>query len=126
MLKAKVSTSNPQMSEEEYLATKKLYVLVDESLPATYAGVQAGHAAIDFCIRYPDLVNDWNENHNVLIYLQASRSQMDVQQALYAKLDKTSHAFVEPDLGDVVTAVAFEPVTNEEGLELFKGFRLLR
>lgn len=116
------------MTEEEYLATKKLYVLVDESLPVTYAGVQAGHAAIDFCLRHADNdnVRDWNENHNVLIYLQAPKRSMDIQMALFDKLGKLSHEFVEPDLGDVVTAVAFEPVTNEEGLELFKGFKLLR
>lgn len=89
---------------------EKLYVIVREDLNPSYQAVQAGHAAIQFQHDHSDIANRWHRDSNYLVYLSAKDeshlfkliSKADNQDIKYS-------TFIEPDMGDQVTAIALEP-----------------
>lgn len=88
-------------------------MLIDAQYPLEYRAVQAGHAVAEYMLRYPG--SSWKNQY--LIYLQV----LDIT-AWKEKLDflgKTYAAFVEPDVGHKVTAIAVE----DDG-KLFRKLKL--
>ena len=82
---------------------KRLYVLIDSSLPKSYAACQAGHCVAEFMRQYSHWENE------VLVYLKCDNldiwlKKLSVYQGDYAKIQWTS--FQEPDLNNAVTAIA--------------------
>jgi hypothetical protein len=98
---------------------EKLYVVVNEKLSPSHQAVQAGHAVAAFLKKYP--YTQWSNGH--LIYLKDSPNCLGNMPS-YSAYDCTSeHAeFVEPDLGDKVTACA---IFSSDTLGLFKKLKLV-
>jgi hypothetical protein len=77
--------------------------------PATQA-CQAAHAAVEFCIKHPQLAADWHAVSGALVLLAApdelelSRLHIDVAAAGLRAVP-----FHEPDLDGALTAIAVEP-----------------
>ena len=72
--------------------------------------MQAGHAAIDFQHRFPEVSKKWWTHSNYLVYLAVKNEHELIQ--LLAKAESRNiacTAFIEPDLHNSLTAVALEP-----------------
>lgn len=94
---------------------KKLYVLVRNDISLAYQGVQAGHALAEWLLDNKD-TQEWN-NHT-LVYLGVD----SVEKWMYKlrALDIPYSYFVEPDIGNEVTALA----TYDDGF-VFKDLKLM-
>lgn len=92
---------------------EKLYVVVHNQLSMSlqYQGVQGGHALAQWLIENPN--QTWN--NNFLIYLQDDLDKLifklDLKNIKYSK-------FIEPDLGNKLTAIALQ--TEDKILEKLK------
>jgi peptidyl-tRNA hydrolase len=87
-----------------------LYLVTRADLAPGTQACQAAHAALDFAVTYPDLVDDWHASSNTLVIL-AAHDELELawlcQDAETAGLRTVR--FHEPDLGGALTAAAFEP-----------------
>lgn len=89
---------------------KKLYVVVRADLPPGPRAVQACHAALDFARDHQDTFLDWSRLSNYLIVKEAPDEEALRELVRQAERRGLKHsAFTEPDYGDSLTAVAFEP-----------------
>jgi hypothetical protein len=71
-----------------------------------------------------DDIQDWVKNHKTMVCLEATEDQLR-NVCEYAKWNsKRFAAFIEPDLNDMLAAVAFEPLTKREGNAYFRSFKL--
>ncbi len=101
----------------------KLHVVVRADLPAAPQGVQSMHAAIQFAMEHPEVGRRWFEESNFLAWLRAPD-----ENALYRLIERAERfgvkysAFREPDLGNCITAVAFEP--GKPGRKVCSGLPL--
>jgi hypothetical protein len=96
----------------------KLYVLVRKDLSKSQQAVQSGHAVAEWLLREPS--PQWG--NGTLVYLGV-KNERDLHKWMY-KLEKKGKSFtkfVEPDIGDQVTAIA----SLSDGEE-FKSLDLLR
>lgn len=93
----------------------KLYVVVRDDLPPGLQLAQATHAALQLSLDHHSAVADWN-NHTLII-LSVPRER-DLLSLLHdAWTGNLVHAyFVEPDLDDEFTAVAFAPCVEADRL----------
>lgn len=96
--------------------SKRLYVLVDETLDPIYGAVQGGHCVAQYMIDNKSNRNSWNNEY--LIYLSCNVALWKYK--LLSKGKKISE-FHEPDLGNKLTAICL--VDNGR---LFKKLPLLR
>lgn len=88
----------------------KLRVVSRRDLPLGVQALQSGHAAIDFQYQHPAEAKDWQQNSNYLVFLTvADEFELDKLISKAELLDIKHTIFREPDLGNVITAVAFEP-----------------
>jgi hypothetical protein len=118
----------PVVDQEVYKKQLKMYVLVNRNiLPLVHCGVQAAHAIAEF-VEYHQNENTrkWVREDKTLIVLEATEEQILKQMNLFAGQNMNYQPFREPDMSNALTAVAFQPISNELGSTLFKGFRLLR
>lgn len=79
--------------------------------------VQSCHAAIDFVMKHPEVAKDWHTYSNYLG--QLSVADTEELEKLMAKADMKGIVYVvfrEPDLGDQLTAVCFEPTIETKKL----------
>lgn len=94
-----------------------------DDLSAGYQSVQPAHALAHFAIDYKDVFEVWQTNHKNLIVL--SVQDEDALHALWLQAKsmgiKTS-AFLEPDIGNEMTAIAMEP--SEKTYEITKDLKL--
>lgn len=109
---------------------KKMYVLVNKSkLTLQQSAVQACHSVAEYMGLYGDdeNTNDWcfNKDHRTMILCEANETQMVKMMKMFDMLNKKYRTFREPDLNDLLTAVAFEPIWASEGEQLFKKFKLI-
>lgn len=80
----------------------KLYVFVLKSLNISQQAVQAGHAVSLIASKNPAV--DWSKQ--TFVYLKASSIQLK-RLILGRNQDDSSYSFfVEPDIGNVLTAIA--------------------
>jgi len=106
----------------------RMYVLVNrEVLPLVHAGVQGAHATHTFVWEHRDhpATKKWCEEDKTLLFLNGNKGDM---QTLMAYCDKSGikySKFIEPDMNDELTAVAFQPMTKTEGAVLFGKYKLL-
>ena len=106
----------------------RMYVLVNSQLPTLHAGIQAGHSVAEF-VHYQQslpILKDWVENHKTLILLSATLDQISEMKSYFISKGRRFASFREPDLDDLETAVAFEPMTAQEGTVLFGKFKLYK
>jgi hypothetical protein len=82
-------------------------------LPPGVQCCQAVHAAVEFALAHPSLLRDWHGDSNTLALL-AARDELALAWLCRDAIDAgLRHArFHEPDLGDALTAVAFEPAAG--------------
>lgn len=105
----------------------KMYVLVRKDiLTDVQVGVQSAHALVEYAHAFGSqmVYQDWVENHKTLIFLSATEREIEVTKNLFNRLGRRWRGFNEPDIGNIQTAVAFQPCTHMEGSELFKSFKL--
>ena len=88
----------------------KLYLITRSDLKPGYQGVQACHAAFQFCFEHPDFTKEWFEKSNYLGFLSVKN-----EDELVSLINKAQRyginfsIFREPDIGNEVTAIALEP-----------------
>lgn len=88
----------------------KFYVVVRSNMPAGVQAVQSAHALLDFSVKYPDIVKNWNTVSNYLCMLSVDNE--DQLYDLYVQAVEQGIRvvrFYEPDMGDELTAIALEP-----------------
>lgn len=81
---------------------KKLYAVAIDTIAQSYQGVQMGHAVGKLASKHPEV--NWDEQ--TFVYLKSSELKL---QKLLLKLEENGidfHAFIEPDIGDKLTAIA--------------------
>lgn len=81
-----------------------MYLITRRDLPAAAQAVQAAHAAIEFAVMHPDLIED-------TLALLAVSDELELRELLRRAKDDgyCVVAFREPDLGCALTALALEP-----------------
>ena len=104
---------NPESKE-------KLYVVVNDKLHPSQQAVQAGHAVAEFLRKNPN--TQWSNGH--LIYLKEAPGHEGNMRAYWPlKYGFSQYAeFVEPDVGNKVTAYA---CFNPEAERLLKNHKLV-
>jgi peptidyl-tRNA hydrolase len=85
-------------------------VVVREDLPKSYQAVQAAHAGIQFQHEHPEIAREWHDKSKYLVHLSA-RDINHLEDLIYKanRRDIKISVFREPDIGNEITAVAFEP-----------------
>lgn len=106
----------------------RMYVLINSALPVLHAGIQASHAVTEFTYYQRDLpiLKEWVENHKTLVFLSATLDQIAEMKDYFTSKDRKFASFKEPDLDNLETAVAFEPMTVQEGKVFFGKFKLYK
>jgi hypothetical protein len=89
-----------------------------------YQVVQTAHALADFAIKYEQEFKDWQCKSNYLCCLGASEFKIERIINLLEELKIKYHVFLEPDIGNVMTAVAVEAIPRELHNKLFKNLKL--
>ena len=88
----------------------RLYTVVRADLPPGAQAVQASHAMLEFNYKYPEISAEWHKTSNTVAILSVPN-----ELALKLLADKLESygiemaEFLEPDLGNSLTAVTFEP-----------------
>lgn len=100
---------------------KTIYVFVLNSLSGPQKVVQACHVMLDAC-RFFELKD---ERYNIILVAAKSRPKLDsiIMEAQAAGI-RTMY-FVEPDMEYEMTAVATEPLTDEQK-KVFARYKLLQ
>ena len=88
----------------------KLYLVTHSQLSAGYQIAQVAHVVAEFINQHPTLANQWHSISNSIIVLEAknARELSELQEKAIERGLKVT-AFREPDIGDEITALAFEP-----------------
>ena len=105
----------------------RCYVVVNRQiLNLVRSGVQSAHALTELVMQHGSRqrVQDWHHHHKTLLVLQGHEADLDRAKRHAAERGLVSVDFREPDIGNLVTATAFEPMTAEEGA-MFAGLELL-
>ncbi len=118
----------PVFPDKKEKSDIRMYVLINSDLPVLHAGIQASHAISDFTYYQRELpvLKEWVENHKTLVFLSATLDQISEMKSYFTSKDRKFASFREPDLDDLETAVAFEPMTAQEGKVLFGKFKLYK
>lgn len=91
-------------------SNEKLRVVSRRDLNISIQAVQSAHAAIDFQHQYPFESTEWHKKSNYLAFLTVSNEEELIKLTTKAILLGIKHTiFREPDIGNQITAVAFEP-----------------
>lgn len=89
---------------------QKLRVVTRRDLPISTQAVQSAHAAIDFQHEHPEVSLQWQTKSNYLALLTVADEEALIKLITKAIFTGIKHTiFREPDLGNEITAVAFEP-----------------
>ena len=89
---------------------QKLIVITRRDLSPGYQAIQSAHAAIEFQHEHPEIAKEWNTNSKYLIFLSVENEEE--LQSLLQKIqikDLKYSVFLEPDIGNQLTAIALEP-----------------
>ena len=107
--------------------SKRMYILLNDRLTKSQRIPQGCHAVAEFMAEYGQGpgVQDWIKNHRTMVCLQTDLETMkeivdDIQET------KKYCTFVDDDYPEDFgyTAVAFEPMTREQGNKYFSKLRL--
>lgn len=93
-------------------------------MSAGYRAVQSTHAAINFIFEHPSRAGPWWKSSNYLVQLEVNNEEE--LKELIRKLERHQlcfSVFREPDIGNLITAVAIEP--SELTQKLVKKLPLL-
>ena len=106
----------------------RCYILANHVLPPIHAGIQAGHSLAEMVHfgQHLSIVKKWVEEDKTLVLLSATVDQMAEMKAFFEKTGRHFSSFKEPDLNNLETAVAFEPMDAVEGKIIFGKFKLFK
>lgn len=99
-------------------------IITRKDLTPGYKVVQSAHSLADFAVKYNEEFREWHFNSNYLCCLEASESRIEI---ILSKLDELKikySVFLEPDIGNQMTAVAIEAIPTELHKQLFKTLKL--
>lgn len=106
----------------------RVYALTKSELTPPQRGVQGAHALAELVYDYgqePD-IKKWVKEDKTLVFLQANDEKANeiVEKALSSGVEASFFYddYYPKEFG--WTAVAFRPMTKEDGKKLFKGLRL--
>ena len=89
---------------------QKLRVVTRRDLTPSQQAVQSAHALVDFQYQHPVEATEWQTKSNYLALLTVADEEALIKLITKAIFMGIKHTiFREPDLGNVITAVAFEP-----------------
>lgn len=105
--------------------TEKLRVITRRDLKSSYQGVQSGHAAIQFQYEHSKIAKNWYHNSNYLIYLTVE-NEIELNSFIEKAKSKNIKVsvFKEPDIGNLITAIALEPCLKSK--KLTSGLKLMK
>lgn len=99
-------------------------IITRKDLTPGYKVVQSAHSLADFAVKYWNEFKAWQCNSNYLCCLEASESRIEI---ILSKLDQLKikySVFLEPDIGNQITAVAIEAIPRQLHKQLFKNLKL--
>ena len=103
----------------------KMYFLVLYNLSPIPQWIQAGHAAVEYMLKYgnEEATKDRAENHKTFIVLNGGTSVTMEQHLQYLRKNHIKEVyFVEPDFRNLITAIAF---LSQDDIEYFtNNFKL--
>ena len=112
----------------------RMYGLVNYQLSGIQQGIQFGHAVVEYGLSYGNSVEcqDWSRNDKTFIILNGGTTNTNVERlgTLNQYVQKLHDAgiryetFIEPDLGDQLTAVVFlvdDRVWDRENFPDYEG-----
>ncbi len=100
----------------------KLYVVVRHDLSPGQRAVQGMHSAISFCVEHSEMTKSWHDTSNHLCFLETDEEYLEYLVEKATDLGITHTIFREPDMGNIMTSVAFEP--GERGQALCRSLGL--
>ena len=102
----------------------KLRVVTRRDLKIGSQALQASHASIDFQYQHPEIAREWQTKSNYLVFITVSDEAELIKMVTKATLTGIKHTiFREPDMGNQITAVAFEP--SEAAQKMTSSCKLL-
>jgi len=79
--------------------------------------VQSAHAAIEFQHTHPEIAKEWNTNSKYLVFLSVENEKELHKLLKKIKIKELKYAtFIEPDIGNQLTAIALEPGEKSHNL----------
>jgi hypothetical protein len=118
------SSTLPTLVPLTQVVDVRLYVLVNKDLPTIHGGIQGAHAVAELMSDYPEETSDWAKNHKTLVFLAASEEQIREMNVYFTNKKRPYAQFLEPDLDNLLTAAAYEPMHSFEGKVIFGKFKL--
>lgn len=83
----------------------RLYLIVDESLPAGLKASQAAHALTEMSLSYREETQRWRDGKNIVVILKAALTTLEWLLAFH-KTGEIVVGFTDLDLGPNLTAIA--------------------
>lgn len=112
------------MKNMQINSTEKLRVVSRRDIGFGYQSVQAGHAAIQFQHEHPELAKLWYTQSNYLAFLTVTNEEELEKLIRKAEAKGITHSvFREPDIGNEITAVAFE--ASDEARRITSSCRMM-
>ena len=102
----------------------KLTTIVRADLDPAYKIPQSIHAVTEFINNHKDIYSEWNLNSNCLCCLEASHLKMREIIDLLEMLSIKYSVFLEPDIGNELTAITIQPLDSKIHKQLFKNLNL--
>jgi hypothetical protein len=104
-----------------------MYIEVNNELPPIVAGIQAAHAVTGFMcmgktVPVMQSTFKWERRYKTIILLMTTGNNLDHLMKRMRTQGIAYFAFKEPDLGKMITAVAFEPMNKKKGDKIFGNF----
>lgn len=96
--------------KRDFQGQPKLIVITRRDLTPGYQAVQSAHAAIEFQHEHPEIAKQWNTHSKYLVFLSVENEpelNKYLQKIQFYNLKYTT--FLEPDIGNQLTAIAVEP-----------------
>jgi len=106
----------------------KCFVIIrKDTLSAVQCGVQGAHALAELVAIKDSIpaVDDWVKHHKTLIFLAGTDSDIEAAKVRYLRLGLKHADFIEPDLSNMLTATAFEPIEPGLGKQIFGHLKLI-
>lgn len=98
-------------------------MIVRSDLTEGQKAVQSAHAAVNFVFEHPNRAGPWFRESNYLVLLEADN---EVVERIIDKCNKVGLDYIvfrEPDLGNIITAIAIEPSSTTQ--KLVRNLKLL-
>jgi hypothetical protein len=102
----------------------KITIVVREDLTPGSKVVQSAHGMAEFSARHGPEFIEWTNKSNYLCYLELSKFRMELLLTRLKDLGIKFSVFLEPDIGNQMTAITIECLPEETHKKLFKNFNL--